>query len=141
MFFFFVRGPKRELKRLTTFPPCCSSVLYTVLKKEKNSAIIAKMEEFFLTKGCLWTKTFFGCFYLWIFFFTFLSTLYFQKDASGCKQTQRVYGNLTHDARGQLSCHCTTALLDTPNQLIWPRLKGLIGQGIFCPWKKSHLFF
>ena len=40
---FFVRGPKRELKRLTTFlvsssPPCCSSVLHSGQKME-NSAI------------------------------------------------------------------------------------------------------
>ena len=66
---FFVRGPKRELKRLTTFPPCCSSVLYTVLKKETNSAIIAKIMEEFFRKGCLWTKTFFGCF-LFVNFFS-----------------------------------------------------------------------
>ena len=141
---FFCQGSKKRTEKIDDFPSLLLlCTIYSAQKREKNSAIIAKiMEEFFLTKGCLWTKTFFGCFLFVIFFSDFWAhCMYFQKDASGCKQTQRVYGNLTHDARGQLSCHCTTALLDTPNQLIWPLLKGLIGQGIFCPWKKSHLFF
>ena len=69
-------------------------------------------------------------------------TMYFQKDASGCKQTQRVYGNLTHDARGQLSCHCTTEYGSSGHTkpIDLTSFKRTNWTGDFLSLKKSHLF-
>ena len=68
---FFCQGSKKRTEKIDDFPSLLLlCTIYGAQKREKNSAIIAKiMEEFFLTKGCLWTKTFFGCF-LFVNFFS-----------------------------------------------------------------------
>ena len=70
---FFCQGSKKRTEKIDDFPSLLLlCTIYSAQKREKNSAIIAKItEEFFLTKGCLWTKTFFGCVLFVIFFSDF----------------------------------------------------------------------